>query len=198
MKRISIIFGLGILAIGLGALAQTDLDAFPVGKTTMVYQVTTEDMAAPQILELAVTVHDDGQYTVSLYTEATGTEDELASFGFIFGAASVSSGAGHDVSYSSLQALMDQRDRLQEGQEYLLPSGVKFTEIVGVTIAGVWCLQGNMVDEDERNTQMTVAFALSHPVYISPRIRVQELQDGEWVDTFLLELVEYHTDSEGG
>jgi len=75
---------------------------------------------------------------------------------------------------------------------------VKFTEIVGVTIAGVWCLQGNMVDEGERNTQMTVAFALSHPVYISPRIRVQELRDGEWVDTFLLELVDYHTDSEGG
>jgi hypothetical protein len=32
---------------------------------------------------------------------------------------------------------------------------------------------------------------LSHPVYISPLIRVEELRSGQWVEVFSLELVEY-------
>jgi hypothetical protein len=86
---------------------------------------------------------------------------------------------------------MDQRSRLQEGQEYLLPGGGSFTNIMGVTVAGVWCLQGSLVDPDEPETRTTVAFALSHPVYISPLIRVEELRSGQWVEVFSLELVEY-------
>jgi hypothetical protein len=101
------------------------------------------------------------------------------------------SSSGHDVSYTSLEALMDQRNRLQEGQEYLLPGGGSFTSIAGVTIAGVWCLQGTLVDPDDTDVRTTVAFALSKPVYISPLIRVEELRDGQWVEVFSLELVEY-------
>jgi len=199
MKRIvSLIAGIALLAVGVGVLGQADLDVFPVGTTTMVYAVTTEDMTEPQSLELVVTVHEDGKYTVRMVTEQTGTEDELATgFGFLFGATQVSSGGGHDVSYSSLDALMDQRSRLQEGQDYLLPGGGTFTEIIGSTIAGVWCLEGQLVDEDDPTERLTVAFALSHPVYISPRIRAEELRDGVWVETFALELIEY-TAPEGG
>ena len=114
----------------------------------------------------------------------------------MFGAASVSSGGGHDADMSSLTALMDQRDRLQEGQDYLLPGGGLFKSIVGVTIADIWCLQGSYIDEDDENVRMTVAFALTNPVYISPLIRAEELRDGEWVETFSLELVEYtHVES---
>ncbi|MBU0596449.1 hypothetical protein KJ567_07185, partial [Candidatus Bipolaricaulota bacterium] len=176
MKRIlSLALGIGILAIGIVAVAQSDLDAFPLGTTTMVYHVTSEEMSEPQVLELAVTSREDGRYTVRMLTEQTGDEDELATgFGFIFGAATVSSGAGHDVSYTSLQALMDQRSRLQEGQDYLLPNGGMFTQIVGVTIADVFCLQGTFSDPDEADVRMTVAFAITNPVYISPRIRAEE------------------------
>ena len=192
MKRTTtLILGITLLAFGVAAYAQADLDVFPVGMTTMIYSVTAEDMSEPQTLELVVTAHEDGRYTVRMVTEQTGSEDELATgFGFLFGATTVSSGGGHDVSYSSLQALMDQRSRLQEGAEYQLPSGV-FTDIVGVTIAGVWCLEGTLLDEDDPAARMTVAFALTDPVYISPRIRAEELRDGEWVETFALELVEY-------
>jgi len=201
MKRIArLMVGLMVLSVGLGIVgfAQSDLDAFPLGTTKMVYNVTSEDMMEPQILELVVTAHEDGRYTVRMMTEQTGDEDELATgFGFMFGAATVSSGAGHDVSYTSLQALMDQRSRLQEGQDYLLPAGGMFTNIIGVTIADVWCLEGTFSDPDEPETRMTVAFALTNPVYISPRIRAEELRDGEWVETFALELVEY-TVTEGG
>lgn len=201
MKRIvRLMVGLMVLSVGLGIVgfAQSDLDAFPLGTTKMVYNVTSEDMTEPQILELVVTAHEDGRYTVRMMTEQTGDEDELATgFGFMFGAATVSSGAGHDVSYTSLQALMDQRSRLQEGQDYLLPAGGMFTNIIGVTIADVWCLEGTFSDPDEPETRMTVAFALTNPVYISPRIRAEEFRDGEWVETFALELVEY-TVTEGG
>lgn len=197
-KTVSLLM-LGLVAIGSVVFAQADLDVFPIGTTTMVYNIVTEELDEPQILELVVTAHGDDRYTVRMLAEATGTEDELASgFGFIFGATTVSSGAGHDVSYSSLQALMDQRDRLQEGQDYLLPGGGVFTEIVGATIAGVWCLEGSFVDPDEEDVRMTVAFALSNPTYISPRILVEELRDGKWVETFGLELIEYTvTEGEG-
>lgn len=192
MKRImSLMVGLMVLSIGFGAVGQSDLDVFPIGTTKMVYHITSEEMNEPQILELVVTAYGDDRYTIRMLTEQTGAEDELATgFGFIFGAATVSSGGGHDVSYTSLEALMDQRNRLQEGAEYELPSGV-FTDIVGVTIAGVWCLEGTLLDESDPTARMTVAFALTNPVYISPRIRAEELRNGEWVETFALELIEY-------
>jgi len=191
--------GLAVLAIGFGAFGQSDLDVFPIGTTKMVYRITSEEMSEPQILELVVTAHGDDRYTIRMSTEQTGTEDELATgFGFIFGAATVSSGAGHDVSYSSLQALMDQRNRLQEGQDYLLPDGGLFKDIVGTTIAGVWCLEGTFENPDEPDARMTVAFALSQPVYISPRIRAEELRNGEWVEVFSLELAEYTFTEDGG
>lgn len=193
MKRIiGVLAGLGMMLAGVGAVAQSDLDIFPLGTTTMVYNVMSEDVSEKQILELVVTSYGDDRYTVRMVTEQTGNEDELATgFGFMFGAASVSSGGGHDADYSSLTALMDQRDRLQEGQDYLLPGGGSFENIVGVTIAGIWCLQGSFIDTDDENVRMTVAFALTNPVYISPLIRAEELRDGEWVETFALELVEY-------
>lgn len=198
MKRISSLFvALCSLCIGVGAFAQADLDAFPIGTTKMVYDVVSEEMDRPQVLELDVIARADKTFTVRMFTEATGSEDQLSGFGFLFGATSVAYGGGHDVSYSSLQALIDQRSRLQEGQEYLLPSGGKFTDIVGITIAGVWCLEGTVVDPSEKNTRMTVAFGLSHPVFISPRIRVEELRGGNWVEVFRMELTEY-TFTEGG
>jgi hypothetical protein len=200
MKRlIAALIGAGIVLTGIAALAQSDLGVFPVGTTTMSYTVTSEDMSEPQTLELTVVSYGDDRYTIRMSTEQTGTEDELATgFGFIFGGASVSSGGGQDVSYSSLQTLMDQRNRLQEGQDYLLPGGGSFENIEGVTIAGVWCLQGTFTDTDNENSRMIVAFALSNPVYISPRIVAEELRDGTWVETFRFELVDYtFAESEG-
>jgi len=200
MKRSITLLLAGITVAGLGMVsrAQVDLSEFPVGTTHMVYEVRAEDLSEPQTMELTVTVYGDDQYKVRMVTEAVGNEDELATgFGFIFGSASVSSGSGHDADYSSLQALMDQRQRLQEGQEYALP-GADFVEIVGVEIAGVWCLEGTIVDDDDPNVRMSVAFSLTNPVYISPRIQVLEQRDGEWVETFALELVEYVFDESGG
>jgi len=48
-----------------------------------------------------------------------------------------------------------------------------------------------LVEEDDPNERLTIAFALTHPVYISPRILAEELRDGVWVETFRLELIEY-------
>jgi hypothetical protein len=196
---IGLAIGIGILAVGIGAFAQADLDAFPLGTTKMVYHMTSEDISEPQILELVVTAYGDDRYTIRMLTEQTGAEDELATgFGFIFGAARVSSGGGHDVSYSWLQDVMEQKDRLQEGQNFLLRDGGTFTDIVSVEIAGVWCFEGAVIDPDEPDTRMTVAFALTNPVYISPRIRAEELRDGSWVETFVLELVEYTVTESSG
>jgi hypothetical protein len=191
IRTIGFIAGITVWVIGWASFAQADLDAFPVGTTRMVYDVTAEDMSEPQILELIVVARENGEFTVKMYTESTGTEDQLSGFGFLFGATSLAYGGEHDVSYSSLQALIDQRSRLQEGQEYLLPGGAAFTDIVGVDIAGVFCLEGSFIDPEEEATRMTVAFGLSQPVFISPRVVAEELRDGQWVEVFRLELVEY-------
>ncbi len=187
----------GLLLTSLVVLGQADLTAFPLGRTTMVYTVTSEETSDPLILEFFVVSLGDDRYTLSMRSEQTGTSDELSGFGFIFGAASVSSGSGESVDYSSLQALMDQRDRLQEGQDYLLPGGVEFTDIVGTTIAGVWCLEGSYVDPRDNATRVTVAFALSDPTYISPRIRTEALRGGQWVETFSIELTQYTVEGGG-
>ncbi len=192
MKKITgLLMLLGLMGFAVSAFAQADLDVFPIGTTKMVYNVFTEEMDEAQILELVVVARESGRYTLRMVTEASGTEDQLAGFGFLFGATSVASGGGHDMSYSSLQALMDQRSRLEEGATYELPGRAQFTDIVGVTIAGVWCLEGSFVTPDEEDTRMTVAFALSHPVYISPRVCAEELRDGTWIEVFRMELIEY-------
>jgi len=199
MKRISgTILALIAVAFAVCASAQSDLDGFLVGTTRMLYEVVSEGIDAPQTLELVVTVHGDDLYTVRMTTEATGSQEELAAgFGFIFGAASVSSGAGKGVDYSSIQALIDQRSRLQEGEDYALP-GADFVDVVAVTIAGIDCIEGTIVDADRPDSRTTIAFALADPVYISPLIVVEELRDGEWVETFRMELVEYsYTGGEG-
>lgn len=186
------------MIVALGAwigFAQSELDAFPQGTTTMRYEIRGED-AGFQTLELRVASFGDGTYTLSMLNEQSGNEDDLGSFGFIFGVSSVSSGAGTSVDYSPLEALMDQRDRLQVGEDYLLPGGTEFIGITAVEIAGVQCLEGSYIDPDDSNRRVTVAFALSHPTYVSPRLRVDEMRNGEWVETFIIELVEY-TLSEG-
>lgn len=192
MKKLSLIFAcIAFLALGATAFAQSSLDAFPAGTTTMTYRMTNQDMDQPQELELAVNAHGDGTYTLNMSMAATGTSDQLSGFGFLFGGGSLAAGSGQDVSYSSLQALIAQRSRLQAGQEYLLPGGGKFTDITGVTIAGVWCLQGQFADPDNSDTRTTLAFALSHPVYIFPLVKVEKKENGKWVESFGLELTGY-------
>ena len=184
---------IALMIVVLGAWSgfpQSELGAFPEGTTTMRYEIRGED-AGFQTLELRVTSFGDGTYTLSMLNEQSGSEDDLGSFGFIFGVSSVSSGAGTSVDYSPLEALMDQRDRLQVGEDYLLPGGTEFTGIVAAEIAGVQCLEGSYIDPEDSDRRVNVAFALSQPTYISPRLRVEELRDGAWVETFIIELVEY-------
>jgi len=189
-KRIRWI-ALMIVVIGAwSGLAQSELNSFPEGTTTMKYEIRGED-AGLQTLELRVTSYGDGTYTLSMLNEQSGSEDDLGSFGFIFGVSSVSSGAGTSVDYSPLEALMDQRDRLQVGEDYLLPGGTEFTGIAAVNVAGVQCLEGSYIDPNDESRRVNVAFALTHPTYVSPRLRVEELRGEEWVETFIIELVDY-------
>lgn len=180
-----------VLALGLCALGQADLQSFPAGTTTMVFHIVTEDLSEPQLLELQVIARADGMYTVRMVMEATGTADQMSAFGFVFGAAGLMYGGGQDVGLAALQTLIDQRRRLQEGQEYALPSGGLFTDVTWVTIAGVQCVEGSIVDPRNPDSRTTIAFSLSHPVYTVPRVRLERLRDGHWETVFSMELVEY-------
>lgn len=190
MKLVALVLA-NILALSICAFSQAKLDQFPLGTTTMRFSVVTEDLSAPQALELQVVVRPNSTYTVRMLAEATGTAPQLSGFGFLFGAAGLAYGGGEDVSLSALQVLVDQRSRLQEGDEYLLPGGGTFTNVVLVDIAGVRCVEGSYVDPKNRDTRMTVALGVSKPVYTVPRVRVERLRGGTWETVFLMELVAY-------
>jgi hypothetical protein len=196
-KQISLLFILAIASIGVACHAQVALEAFPLGTTQMTYriEIDTENPEERELMtvELSVTSHGDDLYTVEIASRQTATKDEFGAeaIGMIFGATSVTLEDDDGVDYSPLQALIAQRDKLQEGQSYMLPSGTEFTEIVGVTVAGVFCLEGSYIDPNNANRRVAVAFALSQPTFIAPRLREQELRDGVWVTTFILELTDY-------
>ncbi len=192
MKRVaSLIIITGLVGFAITAYAQSNLDEFPLGITQMVYQITTEDMESPQELDFTIVSRGDDDYTVSMSIEASGTADQLRGFGFLFTGAQMSYAGGENVSYSPLQALMEQRSHLQAGNDYILPGGGSFKDITLVEIAGVQCLQGSFVDPSNTDTRTTMAFSVSDPVYMFPFVRVEKSRDGEWVTTLQMELTQY-------
>jgi len=188
---VSLMMIVGLIGIGVSSYAQSDLDTFPIGKTEMVYQITTEDMESPQVLGFTIVSRGNDGYTLSMNIEASGTADQLAGFGFLFTGAQMSYAGGENVSYSPLQALMEQRSHLQAGNDYILPGGGSFKDIALVEIAGVQCLQGSFVDPSNADTRTTMAFSVSDPVYMFPFVRAEEQRDGQWVTTLQMELTQY-------
>ena len=192
MKRmVSLMMIVGLIGIGVSSYAQSDLDTFPIGNTEMVYQIATEDMESPQVLGFTIVSRGNDGYTLSMNIEASGTADQLAGFGFLFTGAQMSYAGGENVSYSPLQALMEQRSHLQAGNDYILPGGGSFKDIALVEIAGVQCLQGSFVDPSNADTRTTMAFSVSDPVYMFPFVRAEEQRDGQWVTTLQMELTQY-------
>ena len=192
MKRIvDVIIIMGLVGFGVAAYAQSDLDTFPIGTTEMVYRIATEEMDSPQSLGFTLVSRGNDDYTIFMNMEASGTADQLAGFGFLFAGAQMSYGGGESVSYSPLQALMEQRSHLQAGNDYILPGGGSFKDITLVEIAGVQCLQGSFIDPSDTDTGMTMAFSISDPVYMFPLVHVEELRDGQWVTTLRMELTTY-------
>ncbi len=199
MKK-TMMIGLFVVLVGtsVASFAQHSIEDFPPGMTTMVYEIRSEEYIEPVTLALTIEVHEDDTYRMNMSVDAEGTADQLEGFGFMFLGAGVSTGSGEDISYSALEALFNRSELLEEGEDYILPKGGSFNEIVSVEIASVWCLEGVLVDPDNPDVRTTVAFALTYPVYSSPRLMVQERVDGEWTTTFSMELTEYvHTTPEG-
>lgn len=192
MKKIALIGSLIVILVTTGSVlfGQNNVEDFPLGTTKMVYELITHDNPEPQILELTILGYEDGRYRMSLYTEAVGQPEQLSVFGFLFQAAAVDAG-GEQVSYSALSALMKRRDVLEAGQDYIVGAAATFTDVEVVEIATVHCLQGILIDESTPDERMTVAFALTFPVFIPPLILVEEAKDDVWETMFSLKLKEY-------
>ncbi len=78
MKRYGIlaVFCLALVLSGVAGLGQSEVKDFPVGTTTMVYELKTEDVAAPETITLTVVGSGDGTYRLTLTLDASGTPDE--------------------------------------------------------------------------------------------------------------------------
>ncbi len=188
-NRILGLFLLISVLSGVSSLAQSEVKDFPVGTTSMVYELKAEDMA-PETITLTVVGSSEGQYGVKMGLEAKGTADELNGLGLLFGMTQTTTG-GSSVRFDPLSALMEHRDRLAAGEEYRLEGGATFSGTEMVTIASLPCLQGIYLNPKQADVRITVAFSLLRPVFISPYIRAEELRNGEWVETFSMKLVEY-------
>jgi hypothetical protein len=196
MKKLSCAAALLAVAVFAGAaFAQSDVEDFPVGTTRMAYEIRTEHVSSPESLVLIVTGYPDGQYKVEMSAEAVGKPDELDVFGYLFGTTRMTTG-GSSVAFDPLSALIERRDRLAPGEEYLLEGGSSFSGTELVTIATLPCIRGTYTTTKDEKLRMTIAFSLLRPVFTSPYVRVEELRDGVWVETLRMELVEY-TVSEG-
>jgi len=189
-NRIFVAFLAVSCLVSLASFAQSEVKDFPVGTTNMVYEIKTEDVAAPQTITLNVEGYADGRYHLRMSVDSTGTADELGVFGFLFGMTQTSTG-GASVTFDPLGALFQHRDRLTAGEEYRLEGGATFTGTELVTIAGLPCLQGAYTNPKQPDVRITVAFSLLRPVFISPYIREEELRNGQWVETFSLKLTQY-------
>jgi hypothetical protein len=192
LKRYGILgtFLLSLILSGAVCIAQSEVKDFPTGTTTMVYELKTEDVAAPETITLTVVGYGDGRYRLQMSMDAVGTADELGVFGFLFGMTQTATG-GSSVSFDPLSALIENPQRLAAGDEYQLAGGATFTGTTMVTIATLPCLQGSYVNPKQPDVRITVALSLLRPVFISPYIREEELRDGQWVETFSLKLSEY-------
>ncbi|MBN1858417.1 hypothetical protein JW848_04345 [Candidatus Bipolaricaulota bacterium] len=193
MKKMTMMIALfvGLAAASVTSVGQQSIEDFPLGTTTMVYEIVSDEYTEPVTLALTIEVQEDAIYRMDMSIGAQGTADQLQGFGFMFLGAGVSTGGGEDISYSALEALFARSELLEEGEDYILPRGGSFTEIVAIEIASVWCLEGVLVNPENPDVRTTVAFALTYPVYSSPRLTVQERVNGEWVTTFSMELTEY-------
>lgn len=199
MNKAMLIMVLAVLAgTSLAGVAQHSIEDFPLGTTRMIYEIRSDEYNEPVTLALTIEVREDETYRMTMSVGAEGTADQLEGFGFMFLGAGVSTSSGEDISYSALEALFDRSELLEEGENYILPQGGSFNDIVSVEIASVWCLEGVLADPGNPDVRTTVAFALTYPVYSSPRLTVQERVNGEWTTTFSMELTEYvHMAPEG-
>ncbi len=125
---------------------------------------------------------------------ASGAQRPVRVVGTVPGSPVFISSAATEATRALVQpdtALIDRRDRLAPGEEYLLEGGASFSGTELVTIATLPCIRGTYTTAKDEKLRMTIAFSLLRPVFTSPYVRVEELRDGVWVETLRMELVEY-------
>jgi len=154
------------------ALAQGALEDFPLGLTSMTWEIASRDLSSPQELTLRVEGKPGGQYRIELVLAAEGTAAELGTLGFL-GSALFVQASGAQVDLTSLLVLSRRRESLQVGQSYVVPGGT-FVARERTAIAGVVSLVGEFRAADRAATVVEVGFALSDPVYFLPLLRVRE------------------------
>lgn len=185
---------LGITAIVLITTTigwgQAELSEFPLGTTTMVYRIVSEEIEEPQYKRITVIGLEDGRFRLIITQEAIGTPEELAFFGILGGMMMLHAGE-REVDFTPLLFLMERRELLVVGEEFLLIGGGRFIVDKYIKIAGIETIQGTYLDPRRPDERMIFAFSRWAPVFLFPRLRVEELIDDEWRLLFKVELIDY-------
>lgn len=162
---------------------QAELQDFPLGVTTMTWELRGEEMLRPQVLRLVVDREGD-LFHVGLIVEMEGTAAELGTLGFL-GSTALIQAMGASVDLSAISTLLRRREMLEIGEEYVLPGGVRLYVRERAAVAGVECLIGEYWTAGQELVE--IALSLSDPVYFMPLLRVTAAGRV----TFEMVLVEY-------
>lgn len=179
-----VIFAIALLApVGTMGQTQAELQDFPLGVTTMTWELRGEEMLRPQVLRLVVDREGD-LFHVGLIVEMEGTAAELGTLGFL-GSTAFIQAMGANVDLSAISTLLRRREMLEIGEEYVLPGGVRLYVRERAAVAGVECLIGEYRTAGQELVE--IALSLSDPVYFMPLLRVTTAGRV----TFEMVLVEY-------
>ncbi|MCI2425799.1 hypothetical protein LM599_07430 [Candidatus Acetothermia bacterium] len=190
LSKILLVIAAILLVTAPSSWGQAELDEFPFGTTTMVYRIVSEEIEAPQYLRITVTGLEDGRFQLIITQEAIGTPEELAFFGLL-GGMMLPHADGREIDFTPLFFLMERRELLVVGEEFLLIRGGRFIVVKYIEIAGIEAIQGIFFHPRQPTERIVIAFSLRAPVFLFPRLRVEELINDEWVSRFEVELIEY-------
>ncbi len=190
LSKIVLVIAAILLATATSSWGQAELDEFPLGTTTMVYRIVSEEIEEPQYLRITVIGLEDGRFQLIITQEAIGTPEELAFFGLLGGMMMLHADR-REVDFTPLLFLMERRELLVVGEEFLLIGGGRFIVDKHIEIAGIETIQGILFNPRLPTERIVAAFSLRAPVFLFPRLRVEELIDDEWIPLFEVELIKY-------
>ncbi len=189
-QKILLVIATILLTTTMSCWGEAELGEFPLGRTTMVYRIVSEGIAEPQYKRILIIGLEDGRFQLIITQEAIGTPEELEFFGVLGGMMMLHAG-GRGVDFTPLGFLMDRRELLVVGEEFLLIGGGRFIVNKYIEIAGIETIQGIFIDPRRPDERIIVAFSRQAPVLLFPLLRVEELINDEWVPLLAVELIEY-------
>ncbi len=159
--------------LGLIAWAQTRdyFQQYPGGFTHAAYEITTEELANPIIIQWQVEALEGDELRVITTNEVIAPREA-----FQLGVANGVAQTQLIIQDQAVQALLENRKSLQPNASFILPGGARFTTTDREAIAGVPALCGLLTDPEKPDRRTLLAIAEESTLPFPPWIRLERLR----------------------